>query len=386
MRQDVTLCLLVALAACGGSDPLVPPATGTVRVVAHTDGSFLDADGYTATLDQASSLPLPINGTIHFRDVEPGVHQVHIAGMADNCVLTPADLAVTVTAGETSVVELHLLCRMDLHGRLVFMSEAYGWPQLLAMYPDGTGRIRLFEDHYSNGAPAIVPDGSAIVYGSHRNGAWRLFRFDVATGTAQPLPHIGAMEFQPAVSPDGTQIVFEVMAADDASRIWVMGVNGENPRALTSGPVSELSDVAPSWSPDGGWIIFSRTGTLHWMPADGTTPYPVPGVTGSANHPAWSPDGRYIAYTGLSDDSGDGIPENYDIYVFDLLLNTGRRVTTSPDQEDSPKWSPDGSAIAYHRVVNGHIQLFRVQADGSRAVNLTSQPVHEGQPAWGPAR
>jgi hypothetical protein len=35
-------------------------------------------------------------------------------------------------------------------------------------------------------------------------------------------------------------------------------------------------------------------------------------------------------------------------------------------------------------VVNSRIQLFRMQADGSGAINLTNQPVHEAQPAWGP--
>jgi TolB protein len=68
----------------------------------------------------------------------------------------------------------------------------------------------------------------------------------------------------------------------------------------------------------------------------------------------------------------------------DLASGDAQRLTTSPDQEDTPRWSPDGSALAYHRVVESRIQLFRMQADGSGAVNLTDQPVSEGQPAWGP--
>jgi TolB protein len=375
---------LVVLTACGGSEPLVPPTTGIVRVVAQTDGVALDADGYTATLDQASSLSLPINGAIHFRDVEAGLHQVHLAGMSDNCVLSPAELAVTVTADETSVVEVHVICHADLHGRIVFMTEAYGLSQLVAMYPDGTGRYRLFEDGYSNATPAVVPDGSALVYSSYRDGGWRLFRFEAATGAVTPLPHPGTREGGPAISPDGTQIAFEVTSADGASRIWVMGANGENPRPLTTGPVSEVSDFGPAWSPDGGWIVFSRGGTLHWMHSDGEMLAPVPCTAGPCDHPSWSPDGRYIAYTGQSDDNGDGAGDNLDIYVMDVELRNARRLTTSPDQEDTPRWSPDGSAIAYHRVVNSRIQLFRMQADGSGAINLTNQPVHEAQPAWGP--
>jgi TolB protein len=68
----------------------------------------------------------------------------------------------------------------------------------------------------------------------------------------------------------------------------------------------------------------------------------------------------------------------------DLVSGDAQRLTTSPDQEDTPKWSPDGAALAYHRVIEGRIQVFRMQADGSDPVNLTNQPVSEAQPAWGP--
>ncbi len=384
--RRVLPCTLL-LVGCGGTEPPPPPTTGTIRVVAHTDGLGLDLDGYTVHLDQASPQSLSANDTIHFSNVAPGPHEVQFAGLADNCALAPAELAVTVSVGDTSAVDLSLVCHIDLHGRLVIMSEAYdGVPQLLVMYPDGTSRYRLFVDGDGNAMPAIFPDGSAVVYGSARNSAWRLFKFDVATGSVTPLPHVGTMEFQAAVSPDGTQIAFEVMANDQASRIWVMGANGENPTALTSGPVSAPSDFAPAWSPDGQWIVFTRNGTLHLMHPDGAMLNPLPCSPEPCNHPSWSPDGSSLAYTGMSDDSGDGIGDNSDIYMMNLGSGHTQRLTTSPDQEDTPRWSPDGSAIAYQRVVGGNrIQLFRMQADGSGAVNLTNQPVAEGQPAWGPA-
>jgi Tol biopolymer transport system component len=378
---------LMLATACGGGGTEPPPTTGTVRVVAHTDGRGLDLDGYTARLDQASPLSLSINGTVTFLEVEPGAHAVNLSGVADNCDVTQADVAITVVAGDTSVVDVPVECHIDLHGRLVIVSEAYGLPELLAMYPDGSQRYRVLADQFSNAGPAILPDGSGMIYGSNRNGEWHLFRFEAATGAVTPLPHIDVMEFSPAVSPDGSLIAFEVMTIDassnEAFRIWVMGANGENPTALTTGGPSEPPDVAPSWSSD-GWIVFSRNGALHRMLPDGTMLTPIPCSPGPCNHPAWSPDGSRLAYTGLSDDTGDGIGENHDIYVMDLVSGDAQRLTTSPDQEDTPKWSPDGAALAYHRVIEGRIQVFRMQADGSDPVNLTNQPVSEAQPAWGP--
>ena len=382
--RAASIGLLVGLSACA-TEPA--PTTGTVRVVAQTGGLGLDLDGYTVQLDQASPQSLSANGTIHFTDVAPGPHEVQIAGVAENCDLAPADLAMTVVVGQTTVVDLSLQCHIDLHGRLVVSSDAYsgsGFGHLVAMYPDGTERYRVVVDPYNSSSPAIFPGGAAVIYGSFRNGETHLYRFETSTGTIHSLPHVGYMEFEPAVSPDETRIAFSVMATSGASRIWVMGANGENPTALTTGPVSEPSDVAPAWSPDGQWIVFSRTGELHRIRPDGTMLTPIPCPAGPCNHPSWSPDGASLAYTGLSDDSGDGVGENYDIYVMDLGSGVSQRLTTSPDQEDSPKWSPDGSAIAYHRVVNGQIHVFRMQADGSAAVDLTNQPISETHPAWGP--
>jgi hypothetical protein len=388
--------LLGGLAACTGdgagpstteplppplTPPPPPPVTGTVRVAAHTSGLGLDPDGYRVRLSFGKPRSLSINGAVHFVDVAPGQHEVQLYGLADNCTLAPNIFQVTVEAGDTSTVNVGVSCRIGLRDRIAFISEVYGMPQLLAMYPDGTGRYRLTVDQRSYSAPAIFPGGSALVVGSDRDGGRRLFRFEVATGTITPLPHVGVMELQPAISPDGTQIAFEVVSADQASRIWVMGANGENPTALTTGPVSEPSDVAPAWSPDGQWIVFSRTGALYRIRPDGTMLTPMPCSPAPCNHPAWSPDGGSLAYTGLSD-SGDGTGDNYD--VMNVGSGAVRQLTTLPDQESMPRWSPDGSSLAYQRVVNGHMQLFRMQADGSGAINLTNLPVSEGRPAWRP--
>jgi len=61
-------------------------------------------------LGPSFSRSLPANGTVNF-DVEPGVHEVHVAGLADNCDLATADFTVTVLAGDTSVVDVPVLCR-----------------------------------------------------------------------------------------------------------------------------------------------------------------------------------------------------------------------------------------------------------------------------------
>ena len=111
----------------------------------------------------------------------------------------------------------------------------------------------------------------------------------------------------------------------------------------------------------------------------------LPCTPAPCNHPDWSPAGDKLAYTALSDDDGDGIGENYHIYALDTGTGIATRLTTSPDQEEIPRWSPDGTRLAYLHVIGQRIQLFRTGADGSEQLNLTNRSISEGPGSWGPA-
>ena len=85
-----------------------------------------------------------------------------------------------------------------------------------------------------------------------------------------------AVPSQPALSPDGTRIVYVLRTLDgDADRnvdqLWTVPAAGGTPRRLTSGP----SDAAPVWSPDGSRLAFLREGQVFVLPADGGEPEKV---------------------------------------------------------------------------------------------------------------
>ncbi len=194
-----------------------------------------------------------------------------------------------------------------------------------------------------------------------------------------------------------------------ASEIYLMDMDGSNPRRLTN---NKFSDGNPNISPDGRRIVFEsgrlrakgdpdNLSDLFIMNADGTDQRHL--VRGSSA--TWSPDGKYIAYHASASGRGTlnrGNPgsatSDSDIFVLDVdeFLRgetKPRNLTNNPATVDEdPDWSPDGKTIAYTRygVNESHAnatttEIFLIDAQGKgERRRLTNNAEEERAPAWSP--
>ncbi len=162
--------------------------------------------------------------------------------------------------------------------------------------------------------PTWTPDGSAIVWASTRGGhGFDLWRAPINLGAARPrlgeprpLTSASGHEVTPAVAADGTILyaaVTELGGGALASRIEERAPDGAI-RAITAGP----TDSAPALSPDGTRLVFARPVThgslvdseLWIVPRAGGEPQllvdlPLTDESG----PVWSRDGRYVFATSV---------------------------------------------------------------------------------------
>jgi dipeptidyl aminopeptidase/acylaminoacyl peptidase len=108
----------------------------------------------------------------------------------------------------------------------------------------------------------------------------------------------------PQVSPDGTQVVYQVGTVDlDANKsstaLWLAATDGASkPRQLTN-PIGK-SDTHPRWSPDGSAILFESTrggtGQLYVLKLSGGEAQPITTISSGAGTGLWSPDGKHVAF------------------------------------------------------------------------------------------
>ncbi|OLF19172.1 serine hydrolase [Actinophytocola xanthii] len=182
----------------------------------------------------------------------------------------------------------------------------------------------------------------------------------------EDLPQL-AVPSQPALSPDGTRVVYVLRTLDieqdrNVDQLWLVDTAGGAPRRLTSGP----ADTVPSWSPDGRRLAFLRDGQVAVLDADGGEPERVTELPLGAGTPCWSPDSHRLAFAAPVDPAGgatgpmvsDGLDYQADgagtfgavrtqLHVLDLATRELRQLTDGPDGAGDPSWSPDGTVLAF---------------------------------------
>lgn len=371
-----SLLLTTVLSACGGGgDSTAPPTTGTIDFNIVTAGVDIDADGFLLGFDGAFPGAIPANGTWS-RSMSPGTHTLALSGLAFNCDVTAAPGSADVALGKTTRVDLRATCTPYLRNAIIYTSEQFGLGEVMVMRPDGSRSERLTSDQVAYSAPMVSPDGQTIAVASYVGGSWNgiylLDRF--GKGRALLVSHSGSGG--PEWSPDGTKLAFNGTLSGpygDYGRIFVVNRDGTGLRQLTPevAATDYQYDYSASWSPDGTRLVFSRSGVLFFINADGTGLVST-GVSGT--DPAWSPDGTQIAY-GSINGGNDGI------WAMNTSL-TPRRLTTPVQADQWPRWSPDGLHLVFQRVENNVFHLYTIGADGSGATRLGNVPQNESGPSW----
>jgi TolB protein len=182
------------------------------------------------------------------------------------------------------------------------------------------------------------------------------------------------------------RIAFSASANTETGDIYVMNANCSGLVQLTTKPGPEFD---PSWSPDGKQLVYrdssqgiNQDDEIYVMNADGSGKHNLTNNPAGDWGPAWSPDGTTIAFNSMR---ADGLPNIY------LIRSDGSGVKRLSTLEgEYPTWSPDGKKIAFMSAQPGasgsnpDYNIYVMNADGSRLMQLTTAPGEDGWPAWSP--
>jgi Tol biopolymer transport system component len=120
---------------------------------------------------------------------------------------------------------------------------------------------------------------------------------------------------------------------------------------------------------------------IYVVNASGTGPLKK---IGPGYSPRWSPDGSKIAFHDYKEENGK---LNGDVYVMTSNGGSVTRLTSAEGTDGSPWWSPDGSKIAFHSNRTGTYEIFVMNADGTDQTKVTQCAIEGAKcasPSWSP--
>ena len=222
------------------------------------------------------------------------------------------------------------------------------------MDTDGNNPRNLSKNPNIDTNPSWSPDRQQIVFQRSSNakggkkdkkegGNNDIYVMDKEGKNLRQLTDHPSDDRHPTWSPDGKQITF-ISDRDGAkaSAIYVMDTVGNNLRRLTNDVKFTWID-SPDWSPDGKQIVFTsmvinkdakeKSSEIYVINVDGKNPRQVaknPKLTWTES-PKWSPDGRQIIFS-------SGRTGNYEVYMMDSNGENLRNLTNHPAPDYQPSW------------------------------------------------
>jgi Tol biopolymer transport system component len=277
-------------------------------------------------------------------------------------------------------------------------------------------------------APSVLPSG--IAYLRRDKSAYGLFYADGSKGPA------GADIRFPSWSPDGKQVAYsrfinkrsvapvKLWSRDPSfdlyATAWLpaydqtgkyLAVTRHNPDLSTTLEILDEAGnqrilrtehspnliLAPQWSPDNKQLVFGTGAFSAFLdfsigekkpadPVNGGAQVGIINADGSGYHlvtsgpnnnafPSFSPDGKHIVYRSMgSSDQGLRI----------MNLDNHSIVELTSEWDNFSVWSPKGDRIAFIRKTGNDFQIFTIRPDGKNLTQLTNTHGIDAHLAWSP--
>ena len=219
------------------------------------------------------------------------------------------------------------------------------------------------------GACKYYPDGGSLICHTYENNRGNVIRLALDGAVLDHLTNGGALDYKPAVSPDGSEVAF-TRIEDGTSVLWLSPANSIRPTRLSAEltqPPGE--DRWPMYTPDGR-LFFHRVvnrGTAVMVYHRGSGE--IETVVDSDEKPsqaAFDSAARRVAYCAERD--GRSV-----VRILDRATGTRRTLDLGGREACFPHFSPDGRTLAVTVKIDGVWQIAVVDAEGGDPRVLTGR-------------
>ena len=269
---------------------------------------------------------------------------------------------------------------------------------------DGSRNVQFTRGEHSAGSPAFSPDGAWLAFATSRSGSSQIWVIAMSGGEARQVtdakPGVGQFRW----SPTGDAFAFvmrdpqteeEEKAAKEKRDVEMVDQNFKyghlytvpfDPVATETAEATRVTEgdfhvTGFDWSPDGAQLVFAHqadprintgrlSGDIALVSANGGDVSQLVTGPGVESSPRWSPDGSLIAYASTGDQ-----PEPVglsDLYVVDPGSGDVRMLPQTPNRSVSILgWSADSDEIFLNESLGTTRHVIAVPVGGDEVRQVT---------------
>lgn len=258
--------------------------------------------------------------------------------------------------------------------RIAFQTSRDGWGGVWVVDVAGGQPTQLLSDTLDIDEPEWSPDGAWIVYRTDRDGDHDVWIASADGTIHRQLTHHPGNEWAPRWSPDSKTVVFYTTWNDEMTDVRTVSIAAGEVERWTHHP---REDYRPAFDAHGTAIAFTtnrggRSDLWSVSIVDGS----ATALTDDAVHRQWldaTPDGRFVL---------SRLEAFEQLYAVPAAGGAVKRVSLERRDEEQPAVSPDGRAIAFAGRHEAEMNVFVRGLDGRPAAPLAPGEDHHDTPRW----
>ena len=253
--------------------------------------------------------------------------------------------------------------------------EHIGRFDMFVVKADGGGITKVATDIVD--FAAWSPNGRQIAFETDREvKRWgmKIYVMDVDGSNVRLLTERGRYNCSPAWSPDGERIAF----ASEEEGVWVINSDGSGERQVTR----HAHDSLIGWVSNGERLLISRDNDLYVVSIEGSDVVNLTDSPWSEWDAALCPGGAKVAFKRGYE---YGSEQRSELYVMDVDTLAQTLIVSDPSGIVwSPSWSPTCEHVVFAWTREGNTDIYRFDTDGRDLVRLTTHPESDWTPRWSP--